>query len=133
MGPWRKCKGQICTLGPNNVQISVGMRREKVSHLSTPPVRWKEEQMVSKDPHEASCISLPSPPRSSPVSEPWETEKLKNNISISLWFQRYKSIKVLPSAPTLHLSHACPQMRMGPSYCTTLGRGEGLKAALDQS
>lgn len=41
-------------------------------------------------------LSLCPPPPPSPASEPRETEKLKNNISISLWLQRYKTYKSPP-------------------------------------
>lgn len=84
--------------------------------------------MKEKDPDEANCISPPSP--SSPVSDPWDTEELKNNISISLWLQRYKMYKSPPSSPHPHLSHSCSQTHGTVTLpCTE----EGLKRAVLES
>lgn len=75
------------------------------------PVKRREKSLWCREAQRSQILRLsPRPLPPSPASEPQATEKLKNNIRISLWLQRYKSIKVLPSAPRpAHLS--APRMR----------------------
>lgn len=69
--------------------------------------------------------SLPHPlPAQSRTPDPWDTEELKNNISISLWLQSYKMYKSPPSSPT-RTCHTHAHRRRGLSHCTE----EGLKRA----
>lgn len=111
--------------GPQQLSDQCGEeegKREDLPHMSTLlDGRWKKRaDGLLRTQRKPNCISLPSPSSPSPVSDPWETEKLKNNISISLWLQRYKTYKSPPAALPLHLPHPGSQMHMGPPQCTEL-------------
>lgn len=80
------------------VQINVGKRTGKS--------RWAP--LCCKMKGKNRCFAKHPMERLSPIPfpllaqsrDPWETENLKNNISISLWLQRYKTYKSPPSGPT---------------------------------